>query len=63
MEVGLDPGDFVFDRELGPPEKRAQPLPNFWPMSIVAEWIRMPLGTEKTSAQATLCEIGSQLPP
>ena len=31
MEVGLDPGDFVFDGEPPPPEKKAQPTPpNFW---------------------------------
>jgi len=34
-----------------PPEKRAHPLPpNFWPMSIVAEWLdgwmKAPLGAE-----------------
>jgi len=38
MEVGLGPGDFVFDRDpaSSAPENRAQPPPNFWPMSIVA---------------------------
>jgi len=36
MEVGLGPGDFVFD---GDPacarKKRAKPPPNFWPVFIV----------------------------
>ena len=37
MELGLDQGEFVFDGDPAPPEKRAQPLPNFWPRSIVAK--------------------------
>ena len=48
MEVGLGPGDFVFNGDPDsdfvfdgaqlPPEKRAHPLPpNFWPMPIVAK--------------------------
>ena len=38
MEVGLGPGDFVFDGDpVLPPEKKAQPPPNFWPMSIVTK--------------------------
>jgi len=37
MEVGLGPGDFVFDGDPAIPEKRTHPpRPNFWPMSIVA---------------------------
>jgi len=40
-ELGLGPGDFVFDWDPAIPEgqiKRAHPPPpNFWPMSIVAE--------------------------
>jgi len=37
MEVGLGPGDFVFDGDPAAPEKKAQPLPKFWPMSFVAK--------------------------
>jgi len=37
MEVGLGPGDFVFDGYPAPPEKRAQPPPNFRSMSIVTK--------------------------
>ena len=37
VEVDLGPGDFVFDEDSAPPEKRAQTPPNFWPMSIVAK--------------------------
>jgi len=38
------------------PQKRAQPPPNFWRMSIVAEWIKMPLGMEVNLGQGdVLC--------
>jgi len=37
MELGLDPGDFVFDGDPVPPRKKAQPPPNFWPISIVTK--------------------------
>ena len=38
MEVGLIPGDFVFDGDSAPlPKKGAEPLPNFRPMSIAAK--------------------------
>ena len=37
MEVALGPGDFVFDGNPAAPRKKGTPpLPNFWPMSIVA---------------------------
>jgi len=38
MEVGLGPGDFVLDGDpASPPQKGAEPLPNFWPISVVAK--------------------------
>jgi len=38
MEVGLGPGDFVFDGDLATPEQRAhRSPPSFWPMFIVAK--------------------------
>jgi len=38
MEVGLGPGDFVFDGDPAIPRKKGTPSPhNFWPMSIVAK--------------------------
>jgi len=37
MEVGLGPDNFVLDADPAPPEKRAQPATNFWPMFIVAK--------------------------
>ena len=37
-KVGLSLGDTVLDGDPAPlPPKRAEPLPNFWPMSIVAK--------------------------
>jgi len=40
MEVGLSPGDFVFDGDPAASPKRGRsPLPNFRPMSIVAKWL------------------------
>ena len=49
IKAGRGPGDFVFDGDPAPSEKRAQPPPNFWPKSIVAirsGWIKVPLGME-----------------
>jgi len=37
IAVGLALGDFVFDGDLAPSAKIAQPPPIFWPMSIVAK--------------------------
>ena len=37
--VGLSPGDFVLDGDLVPfPQKGAEPVPNFRPISVVATW-------------------------
>jgi len=50
MEVGLGPGDFVFDGDPATPRKKAHLPPlSFCPMFIVAKrlgWSKMPLGTE-----------------
>ena len=50
MEVGLGPGDFVFDGDPAPPsEKRAQPPTQFLAhvyYGQTAGWIKMPLGME-----------------
>jgi len=36
MEVGLGPGDFVFDGDAATPRKKGTPTPpNFWPRSTV----------------------------
>jgi len=39
MELGFGPGDFVSDGDPAPPSQKGggAPLPNFWPMSIVAK--------------------------
>jgi len=38
MEVGLSPGAFVFDEDPAPsPRRWWSPLPNFWPIFIVAK--------------------------
>ena len=48
MEIGLGPGDFVFDRDPARPIKRVQPHPIFAHVYCgqTAGWIKMPLGTE-----------------
>ena len=61
-EVGLDLCDIVLDGDPAPPPLRCT-APNFRPVSVVAKrlhgsraaWIKVPLGAEVTSAQATLC--------
>jgi len=46
MEVGLGPGDFVFDGDLALPDKqKEQPHPIFGPC-LTARWIKMPFGTK-----------------
>ena len=59
MEVGLSPGNFVLDGDPDPfPKKGRSPLPNFWPISIVAKWLdasRCHLVWMLASAQGTLC--------
>jgi len=64
-EVGLGSGDFVFDGNPAPPEKKVQPPHNFWPMSIVvkAGWIKMPLGTEINIAPGDVVLDGVAAPP
>ena len=59
MKVGLGPGDFVFDGDPAPPEKKSTAPPNFWPKSIVAKrpdgHMKTPLGMVVDLDQATLC--------
>jgi len=59
MEVGLGPGDFVFDGPHLPlPKKGAEPLPNFRIMSIVAKRLdgsRRELAWSWALVQAILC--------
>ena len=65
MEVGLSPGDFVLD---GDPASR--PLkgnsPQFSanvPCGQTTGWTEMALGMEVGLGPATLCSMGTQLPP
>jgi len=59
MEVGLGPGNFVLEWYPAPlPKKGAEPLPNFWLLSIVAKRLdgsRRHLSSSWALVQATLC--------
>jgi len=50
MEVGLRPGNFVFDGDPAIPRKKGTPTPTHFLAHVycgqMAEWIKMPLGTE-----------------
>jgi len=50
MEVGLGPGDFVFDGDPARPRKKATPIPTQFLAHVycgqTAGWMKMPLGTE-----------------
>jgi len=69
MEVDPGPGDFVFYRDPAPPpEKRTQPPPNFWPLSIVAKRLdgsscHMSLGTEVNLGPGDIVLDGVAAPP
>jgi len=64
-EIGLSPGEFVFDGDPVPSPKRGpSPLPNFWPMSVVAKRLdgsRQHLAWRWALVQATFCYMGTQL--
>jgi len=67
-EVGFGEGHSVLDGDPAPPrlKKGAQLLPNFSAHACygqTAGLIKMPLGTEVGLVQATLCWMGTQLPP
>jgi len=59
MEVGLSPGDYVLVGDRVPfPQKGAEPLPNYRPISIVAKRLdasKCHLVWMLASAQETLC--------
>jgi len=58
MEVGLGPGDFVFDGDPAPPRKKWHSPTQFLARVYcgqTAGWIKMPLDTEVNLGQATLC--------
>jgi len=66
MEVGLGPGEFVFDADPAPPRKRAQSRTQFLDhvyCGQTAGWIKMPLGTEVNLGLGNLVLNGVAAPP
>ena len=66
MEGGLGPGDFVFDGNQAPAEKRAQPPTQFMAhvyCGQTAGWIKMPLGTELNLGPGDVALDGVAAPP
>jgi len=69
MEVGLGPGDFVFDGDLAPLPKRGRnPHPNCWPICIVAKWLdgsrfKIALGVEVGLDPSDIVLDGDRAPP
>ena len=65
-EVGLGPGHIVLDGDPAHPAQKGHSSPNLWPMSVKTKWLggsRCHLACRQASVQATLCYIGTQLPP
>jgi len=66
VEVGLSPGDFVFDGDPAPRQKGGgAPSPIFGPFFVVAKRLdesRWHLAWRWALVQATLCSVGTQLP-
>jgi len=66
MEVGLGPGDFVFDGDPAPPEKKGT-APALFLASVycrqTAEWIKMPLATEVNLGLGDVVLDGLAAPP
>ena len=64
MEVGLRPRDFVLDGDPAPSPKRGQsPLPNFWPISIVAKRLDGSHGMEVGLSHGDFVSDGDPAPP
>jgi len=58
MEVGLSPSDFVLNRDPAVPSTKMGRSPQFAAHVYCgqrAAWIKMPLGTEVSLVQTTLC--------
>jgi len=65
MEVGLGPGDFVFDEDPAHPRKRAhstQFLAHVY-CGQMAGWIKIPLGTEVNLGPGDVVLDGFAAPP
>jgi len=52
----------VFDGDPATPKNGTAP-PNFWPMSVVAGWIKMPLGAEVNLGQGDIVLGWVAVPP
>jgi len=65
MEVGLGPGDFVFDGDAAPTEKRARPHPIFGPCLLwpTVGWIKMPFDMEVNLGPGDVVLDGVAAPP
>jgi len=65
MEVGLGQGDFVLGGDPATSPQKGAEFPNFRPMSIVVKRLdgsRCHLAWRWALVQATLCQMGNQLP-
>ena len=58
----LVPGHIVLDRDPGPPPQRGTAL-NFRSISVVAGWIKMPLGTNVGLSPSRIVLHGDLAPP
>jgi len=67
MEVGLGPGDFVFDGVPAIPRKKGHTTPTQFLADVycgqTAGWIKMPLGTEVNLGPGDVVLDGVAAPP
>ena len=66
MEVGLGPGDFVFDRDPAPPQKKGTAPTQFLAhvyCGQTAGWIKMPLSTQVNLSAGDIVLDGVAAPP
>jgi len=67
MEVGLDPGDFVFDGDPAPPRKKGHSPPTQFLAHVycgqMAGWMKTPLGTEVDLGPGHIVLDGDPAPP
>jgi len=63
MEVGLSPGDFVFDADPAPPGHSPTQFLAHVHCGQTAGWIKMPLGTEVNLSPGDIVLDGVAAPP
>ena len=65
MEVGVGPGDFVFDGDPATPKRADPPHPILGHVYCgqMAGWIKMPLGTEVNLGPSDVVLDGVAAPP